>query len=135
MPAGYTIRRATADDARQVTRLTDELGVAPAPMRRAKPKKSETQAIVWIAERERYAAGFAEARIRDGVGWWTAAVREAHRGKGVGAALAGAALEFCRARHIKPVTLYWALEPGASRLAQRAGATTERVYIYLQKRI
>ncbi len=134
-PAGYTIRRAGPEDARQVARLTDELGIAPAGLRRAKPKKDEAQAFVWLAERDRYAAGLAEARLRDGVGWWAVAIREAHRRKGVGAALAFAALEFCRARKVRPITTYWALDPGAARLAQRLGATTERTYLYLQKSI
>ncbi|HEV8354960.1 MAG TPA: GNAT family N-acetyltransferase [bacterium] len=134
-PAGYTIRRATPEDARQVARLTDELGTSAARLRRKKPKKDETQSFVWVAERDRYAAGFAEVRLRDGVGWWTAGVREGHRGKGIGSALAGAALEFCHTRRVKPVTVYWALDPSAGRLAHRLGATTERTYLYLQKTI
>jgi GNAT superfamily N-acetyltransferase len=135
VPAGYSIRRASSEDARQVARLTEDFGAAPGGLRRSKPKKAEGQAVVWIAERDRYAAGFAEVRLRDGVGWWTVAVREAHRGKGIGSALAGAALEYCRTRRVKPVTIYWALDSGAGRLAQRLGATTERTYLYLQKNI
>jgi GNAT superfamily N-acetyltransferase len=135
VPAGYSIRRASPEDARQVARLTEDVDVAPGGLRRSKPKKAEGQAVVWIAERDRYAAGFAETRIRDGVGWWTVAVREPHRGKGLGSALAGAALEFCLARHVKPITTYWALDSGAARLVQRLGATTERAYLYLQKNL
>jgi len=63
------------------------------------------------------------------------AVREAHRGKGLGGALAGTALEFCRTQHIKAVTTYWALDAGAARLAQHLGSKTERTYLYLEKRI
>jgi len=133
-PGGYTIRRASPDDARHIASLTDDLGISLAP-RRSRPRKGDAQPVVWVAERDRYAAGFAEARIRDGVGWWTVAVREAHRGKGLGTALAAAALEFCRTKHVKPVTTYWALDPGGARLVQRLGATIERIYLYLQKKI
>ncbi|MGH2349083.1 MAG: GNAT family N-acetyltransferase [bacterium] len=134
-PAGYSIRRTSPDDARQVAKLTAELGIAPSGLRRSKPRKGDASPAVWIAERDRYAAGFAEARIRDGVGWWSVAVREAHQGKGLGRALAAAAVEFCQGRHVKPIALYWALDPGASRLAQGLGATTERTYLYLQKNL
>lgn len=135
IPAGYAIVPAAPEHARQVAKLMDDLGMTGARPRRSRRKPRDGDARVWIAEREGYAAAVAEVRIRDGVGRWQVAVREAHRGKGLGGALAGTALEFCRTRHIKAVTTYWALDAGAARLAQQLGSKTERTYLYLEKRI
>ncbi|HEY3248080.1 MAG TPA: GNAT family N-acetyltransferase [bacterium] len=137
IPEGYAIRRATADDERVVARLSDELlGESFASSRRPSPRRKRVGDVrTFLAERDRYVTGVALTHVEAGTGLWAVAVREAHRRKRIGAALAGAALQYLQHLGVKPVATYWALDPGAARLAQRLGATTERTYLYLQKSI
>lgn len=135
VPGGYTIRRATPEDTRTIGRLSEDLlGVPMSAARRQKPKR-ELETRLFLAEHDRYVVGLAEAQIKDGIGWWTVGVRDTHRRKGLGAALADAALQFFASQRLKTVATYWALDAGAARLAQSLGCVTERTYLYLEKRI
>jgi len=134
-PDGYALRRATPGDARTVARLHEEtLNVAVRPEDLGGFwKHADTR--VFLAEREHFPVGLALAQARDGVGRWTVGVREAHRGRGVGMALAQEALEFFHAKKLQPLTTYWALDASAARFLRRLGGKTERTYLYFEKRI
>lgn len=132
-PEGYEVRRARPDETRQIARLHEETLHAP-----ARPKDLEAMfkggdTRVFIAERQRYAVAFILAQVRDGVGRWTAGVREPHRGKGIGSALVHHALRFFAARAVPPMTTYWALDAAAARFARALGAKTERTFLYLER--
>lgn len=134
-PEGYALRRATTADSRAVARLHEEaLNV------RVRPEDLETlwkhaETRVFLAEREQFPVGLALAQAKDGVGRWTAGVREAHRGKGVGMALVQEALQFFHAKKLQPITTYWALDMQAARFLSSLGGKTERTYLYFEKRI
>lgn len=132
-PEGYGVRQARPDEARHIARLHEETLEVP-----ARPKDLEIMwkggdARVFIAERERYAVGFALAQVRDGVGRWTVGVRDAHRGKGIGSTLVHHALQFFAAKSVPPITTYWALDAAAARFARALGARTERVFLYVER--
>ncbi len=134
-PDGYHIRRAQPHDAAHIARLHEEtLGV---PLR---PKDLDLvwkapDARVFIAERQAYPVGFALAQVRDGVGRWTAGVRETHRGRGLGRGLAHQVMQFFQAKSAPPITTYWGLDRDAARFARALGARTERTYLYFERQL
>lgn len=134
-PAGYAIRRASSVDARSVARLHDEALNTPVRPEDLDTLLKHSETRVFIAEREAFPVGLALAQAKDGVGRWTVGVRDAHRHKGLGRALAQEALQFFAAKHLTPVTTYWALDAAASRFARGLGVRTERTYLYLEKQI
>jgi GNAT superfamily N-acetyltransferase len=134
-PAGYTVRRAGQADSRAVARLQEEtlhVTVLPDVLNRLW-KQPDTR--VFLAEREKFPAGFLIAQVKDSVGRWTVGVREAHRGKRVGTVLIQEALQFFAASHVTPMTAYWALDVPAAGFARSLDARTERTYLYFEKRI
>ncbi len=133
VPDGYQVRRARPDEARHIARLHEEtLEAAVRPTDLDAMWKSG-DARVFIAERERYAVGFVLAQVRDGVGRWTAGVRDPHRGKGIGSALVHHALQFFHDRGVPFITTFWAVDTAAARFARAMGARMERIYIYVER--
>lgn len=134
-PAGYAFRRASNADARNVARLHEEtLNV------RVRPEDLDSllkhaDTCVYLAEREQFPVGLALAQAKDGVGRWTVGVREAHRHKGLGLALAQETFQFFASKKLTPITTYWALDAEAARFVRSLDAKTERTYLYFEKRI
>jgi ribosomal protein S18 acetylase RimI-like enzyme len=132
-PEGYAVRRARPDEARQIARLHEDTLDVPARTTDLEAMWRGGDARVFIAERERYAVGFILAQVRDGVGRWTAGVREPHRGKGIGSALVHHALQFFTAKGVSPLTTYWGVDSVAARFARGLGARTERTFLYVER--
>jgi N-acetylglutamate synthase-like GNAT family acetyltransferase len=133
-PVGYTLRRATADDVGALGQLHQECfhsELHPEDLKAAM-RRSHTKAR--IAEREGYAVGFSMLETRDGFGRGVVGVREAHRQKGLGTALALEVLQFVR-EELVIIGTYWALDAAASAFCQRLRCTTERTYLYFEKRL
>ncbi len=128
-PPGYTVRRAAADDARAIARLRDD--VFPALTLPADPGRGEVWAV--LAERQSVPVGMGLLRADGPVGRWTVGVREAHRRRGVGTALAREVAVVARDRRLVPLTTYWALDAAASGFVRHLGACTERVYLYFER--
>jgi len=134
-PAGYTIRRASQADARSVARLHEETLRVPVRSEDLHNLSKQSDMRVFLAEREAFPVGLALAQAKDGVGRWTVGVRDAHRHKGLGRALAQETLQFFAARKLAPITTYWALDTEAARFARSLEVRTERTYLYFEKRI
>ena len=132
-PEGYGVRRARPDEARHIARLHEETLEAPVRSKDLEAMWKSGDARVFIAERERYAVGFVLAQVRDGVGRWTAGVRDPHRGKGIGSALVHHALQFFQGKGVPPITTYWAVDTAAARFARALGARTERTFLYVER--
>lgn len=134
-PPGYTFRRATPDDVGAVGDLNHDCFNSPLHPDdlRAAMRRGHTR--VTIAERERYAVGFSMVETRDGIGRGIVGVRESHRRKGVGTALALPAIEFVHDRGLVAISTYWALDMASSAFCQRLRCTTERAYTYFEKRL
>ncbi len=134
-PAEYALRRATPDDVDALGQLhqdcfnselhPDDLRTS---MRRAHTKAS-------IAEREGYAVGFSMFETRVGFGRGVVGVRETHRQKGLGTALALEALQFVHDKGLVTIGTYWALDAAPSAFCQRLKCTIERTYLYFEKRL
>ena len=134
-PDGYAFRRAANADARSVARLHEEtlnVRVRPEDLDHLL-KHADTR--VFLAEREQFPVGLALAQAKDGVGRWTVGVREAHRRKGLGLALAQETLQFFAAKKVTPITTYWALDTETARFVRSLDAKTERAYLYFEKHI
>jgi ribosomal protein S18 acetylase RimI-like enzyme len=136
VPEGYVLRKAGATDVPELTRIYRECFAAgPAP--------AELDALLrrpgvraWVAERDRYPVGFllAEAHAR-GFGDLVVAVREAHRRRGLGRALATPAMNFFHGKQIPALGLYWGLDGSAQAYYRALGFETERVYLFFEKSI
>lgn len=131
-PGGYSIRRATASDIPEIARISREsFGTAsPEEIGRA-IRRPDVR--VWVAERERYMVGFllAEARA-GGFGDLVVGVREAHRRRGLGRALAAGAMTFYHTKEIPAVGLHWGPDGVAGAYYRGLGFVTERVYLFFE---
>ncbi len=135
LPGGYLVRRGSPADARGIARLHEDtlnLTVRSEDLD-ALWKQAETR--VFLAEREQFPVGLGLAQAKDGVGRWTVGVRDAHRRKGIGMALAQEALQFFAGKKLTPITTYWALDVPASQFVRGLGGRTERTYLYFEKRM
>ncbi len=135
LPAGYTIRRATSEDARELGELHQDCFHAPLHPDDLRAALRRTQARAFLAECERYAVGFGIVEAKDGIGQGLVGVRETHRRKGVGTALTLEALHFAYDKGLVAVGTHWALDSAAGALCHRLKFTTERTYLYFEKRL
>jgi ribosomal protein S18 acetylase RimI-like enzyme len=133
-PEGYAIRKALPADAADIVRIHHEcFQTAPSPDEVDRLLR-RSQARGWVAEREGYRLGFLLAEAHGGgFGDLVVGVREAHRRKGVGRALATSALNFFAARQIPALGLYWGLDGAAHAFYRGLGFATERVYLFFEK--
>jgi len=134
-PPGYHLRRARPPDGRHITQLHEEALGLPLRGRDLEALWARPDVRVVLAEREKFPVGFLIAQVRDGAGRWVVGVRQAHRGKGLGRALAGQALQFFHDRRVPSVTTYWGTDAAAVRFVHALGARTERIYLYFERRL
>ncbi len=134
-PDGYALRRASSADARNVARLHEDTLNVRVRSEDLDNLWKHVDTRVFLAEREQFPVGLALAQAKDGVGRWTVGVRETHRHKGIGLALAQEALRFFVSQKLTPITTYWALDAEAARFVRSLDAKTERTYLYFEKRI
>ncbi|MBI4279338.1 MAG: GNAT family N-acetyltransferase [Armatimonadetes bacterium] len=135
-PDGYAVRRAAAGDEREIVRVYQESFGTALDAGDVQKILHRPQCRAFVAERESYRVGFVLAEVRGETGEWILAVREPHRRRGVGRALAGAALEFFRGRKApRAAVTFWGLDAAAEGFCRRMGYATERVYLYFEKRL
>lgn len=133
VPDGYQVRRAVSADARAVGRLTREIlgeGVRPDEIERA---LSARDGRAYLAVRDEVPVGFALAEVRPGRGDWTVGVREPHRGRGLGRALAQSVIGTLHGRGAAPYATVWALDPVAGPFLRALGFALERTFLYVER--
>jgi len=134
-PAGYTVRRAEARDAAEIARVHHEaygerISEAEVAQRIGRPHTR-----TFVCERSGVRVGYAHAASRGGIGDLWVAVRENHRRRGVGTALASAAVAFLHTKEQPARLNHWGLDVPASALLRRLGFVTERVHLYFERAI
>jgi ribosomal protein S18 acetylase RimI-like enzyme len=128
-PDGYVLRRATAEDAAAIRRVCAE--VFPAVALPAEPPRGAVWGV--LAERQSVPVGVGLLRADGPVARWTVGVREGHRRRGVGSALAREVAALARERRLVPLTTYWALDVAAAEFVRQLGVRTERAYLYFER--
>ncbi len=133
-PEGYTVRRAAAgQDAPAIARLDQEcLGgrVRPEELTRI---LGHAQVRAFVAWWETLPVGFVVATAKGRAAEWRLGVRDTHRRKGVGAALARAAIGALAGWGVDTVAgTHWAGDAAAEAFGSALGFTTERVYLYCE---
>ncbi|MDR5684243.1 MAG: GNAT family N-acetyltransferase [Armatimonadota bacterium] len=134
VPDGYALRRAVAGDDREIARIHHECyGERVRPEEIARwMKRPHTRTVV--CERAGFTVGYAHGAQRDGIADLWVAVREAHRRKGIGSALACPVVNFLQGRGAARVN-HWGLDVPAFALLRRLGFVTERVHLYFERPI
>lgn len=134
-PPGYAVRRAEARDAAEVARIHEEAYGERIPEGEVAQRIGRPHTRTFVCERGGVLVGYAHAASRGGIGDLWVAVRAHHRGRGVGSALASAAVAFLHTREHPPRFNHWSLDAAAAALARRLGFVTERVHLYLERAI
>ncbi len=135
-PEGYAIRRAVArQDEAAIARLDREcLGGRVRPEDLAGTlAHARVRAFVALWGTQPYPAGFVIATAKGPATEWRIGVRDEHRGKGVGAALARAATGAMAGWGVETmVATHWTGDAVAERFGSALGFATERVYLYCE---
>ncbi len=132
-PDGYHVRRMTPADTPHLGRLVRE--VIPERTRAEEIERvfGSRDGHGYLALRDAIVAGFAAVEVREDRGDWVVGVREAHRRRGVGRALAASAVAALRARGTAPFATAWALDPVVGPFLRSLGFAVERTYLYMEK--
>jgi GNAT superfamily N-acetyltransferase len=135
VPEGYVVRRAFAgQDEEAVAQLDEECLGGRAQRHELAHHLGGRDVRSFLATRDGYPVGFVMAGARDGVGEWRLGVRETHRRRGLGGALARTALSALGARGVHMVVgMHWAGDVAAEAFGAALGFTTERVYLYAER--
>jgi ribosomal protein S18 acetylase RimI-like enzyme len=134
-PPGYEVRRAEARDAAEVVRIHEEGYGQRVPEAEVAAWIRRPHTRTFVCERGGVLVGYAHATSRGGVGDLWVAVRENHRHRGVGTALASAAVAFLHTRDHPARLNHWGLDAAAAALVRRLGFVTERVHLYFERAI
>jgi GNAT superfamily N-acetyltransferase len=133
VPEGYQVRRSGPDDAKAVGRLVREVIDDRARAEEIERVVLSKDGRGYLAFKDAFPAGFAALEVRSGRGDWTVGVRETHRRRGVGRALAAAAVGALHARGVAPYATAWALDPVTGSFLRSLGFSVERTYFYLER--
>ncbi|MDR7556573.1 MAG: GNAT family N-acetyltransferase [Armatimonadota bacterium] len=132
-PAGYQVRRASPEDRQRVVRLCAELFDDRAQAATVDRALAAREGRAFVAERDGMVVGVAAVDVGAGRAAWTVGVRETHRRRGVGRALAASVLSALAARGVVPYATAWALDPVAGAFLRRLGFGLERAFLYLER--
>lgn len=135
VPEGYVVRRAFAgQDEEAVAQLDEECLGGRAQRHELAHHLGGRDIRTFLATRDGYPVGFVMAATRETVGEWRLGVRETHRRRGLGTALARTALAALSARGVHMVVgTHWAGDAVAEAFGSALGFTTERVYLYAER--
>jgi GNAT superfamily N-acetyltransferase len=135
VPEGYVVRRAFAgQDEDAVAKLDEECLGGRAQPHELVHHLGGRDARTFLATRDGYPVGFVLAAAHEGVGEWRLAVRETHRRRGVGTALARTALAALGARGVHMIVgTHWGGDAVAEAFGSALDFTTERVYLYAER--
>ncbi|MDR7420754.1 MAG: GNAT family N-acetyltransferase [Armatimonadota bacterium] len=132
-PEGYQMRRTTSADARAVGRLARETLAERARADEIERVLAGRDGRGYVALKDEVVVGFSIVETRAGRGDWTLGVRDSHRRKGVGRALAAAALASLHAREYPPYATVWALDAVGGPFLRSLGFQVERTFLYLER--
>ncbi|MBM3469339.1 MAG: GNAT family N-acetyltransferase [Armatimonadetes bacterium] len=132
-PTGYEVRRWMPADAREVGRLVREVTADRGRIDEVERAVRAKDAKGYVACRDGLAVGVATVELRPGRPDWFVGVRETHRRRGLGRALAHAAIGAMAARGTPPYATVWALDPIAGPFLRALGFVVERTYLYVEK--
>lgn len=132
-PEGYQVRRAQPADARALSRLAREVLPAGGRADDVERLPGARDGRAFVALRDGVLVGFAAVELRPGRGDWVVGVREGHRRRGVGRALAHAAIGLLAGRPAPPYAAAWALDPTAGAFLRALGFGVERTFLYLER--
>lgn len=132
-PEGYQVRRAEPADARAVGRLAREVLPGGEHAGNVERLLGMREGRAFVALRNGVLVGFAAVELRPGRGDWVVGVREGHRRRGVGRALAHAAIGLLAGRPAPPYAAAWALDPTAGAFLRALCFGVERTFLYLER--
>ncbi len=134
-PAGYTVRKAEPQDAPELARIHQEAFGERVSDREMAQRVGKPHTRTFVCERGGVRVGYAHAASRGGIADLWVAVREHHRRRGVGTAVASAALAFLHGKDQPARVNHWGLDVPAGALLRRLGFVTERVHLYFERAI
>ncbi|MBM3450387.1 MAG: GNAT family N-acetyltransferase [Armatimonadetes bacterium] len=134
-PDGYTVRRADADDAPEIARIHQEAYGERVKLEDLASRLRKPRTRTWMAERDRFPVAYAHGEKREGLLDLWVAVRDDHRRRGVGMALAGQVISALQTKDAPVRCNHWALDVAAGALARRLGFRSERVHLYFERPI
>lgn len=132
-PEGYQIRRATSADGREAGRLAHEVVGDRYGAGEVERIIGSREGRAHIALKDTFFAGVAAFEVRQGRVSWFVAVRETHRRRGLGRALASAVIGSLHARGLSPYSTCWALDPVSGPFLRALGFAVERTYLYAER--
>jgi GNAT superfamily N-acetyltransferase len=132
-PEGYRVRRTSPDDRPHLARLCAELFDDRAQAAVVDRVLAARDGRAFVAERDGMPVGVAVLDAGAGRATWTVGVRETHRRRSVGRALATAVLGALGSRGIVPYATAWALDPVPGAFLRRLGFGVERAFLYLER--
>lgn len=133
LPEGYQIRRAAPEDRRRLLRLAAEVLEDRVQAATVERVLAARDGRAFVAEREGLPVGVAVVEARPGRATGVVGVRETHRRRGVGRALAATALGALAGRSPVPYATAWALDPVPGAFLRRLGFGVERAFLYLER--
>jgi GNAT superfamily N-acetyltransferase len=132
-PEGYRVRRSGPGDARAIGRMVREVIPDRGRAEEIERVLGSKEGRGYLAVREEFPVGFAVVEVRAGRGDWVVGVRENHRRRGVGRALAAPVVGALAARQVTPFATAWAADPASGPFLRAIGFAVERTYIYLER--
>jgi GNAT superfamily N-acetyltransferase len=132
-PEGYQVRRCAPPDARVIGRLAREVLADRARADEIERVLGLREGRGYVALKDEVLVGFSIVETRAGRGDWTLGVRDSHRRRGVGRALAAPALAALHGRDRPPYATVWALDPGAGAFIRAMAFQIEQTHLYLER--
>ncbi|MGQ0570614.1 MAG: hypothetical protein ACT4P5_13990 [Armatimonadota bacterium] len=134
-PEGYQVRRSAPADASAMGRLLREIVIERSRVEEIERALGSKGGRGYLAMKDRLLVGFAAVEVRAGRRDWLVGVRESHRRRGVGRALAASALGALYVRDVIPFATTWALDPVVGSFLRALGFAVERTYLYMEHRL